>query len=152
MTQKSLAALLKGLIIAVGLFGTAVLVYVSYVLFTYVQAIALYLVSFLAICILPCYAVLILSWGVARNIGRDRSFSFSNAKLLKYNAILSACDTLLFALGTLIILFSGYLLVTIFGVAIIILFFGVAATIVFASLSHLVYKAAELQEENNLTV
>ena len=152
MTQNSLSALLKSLIVAVGLFGAALLTYASCVMFTFFEEIASYLVTFFIICIIPCYAVLVLSWGVTRNIGKDKSFSFSNAKLLKYNAMLSAGDTLMFAVGTLVFLFSGKLTAAFFGVAIIVLFFGVAATIVFASLSHLVYKAAELQEQNDLTV
>jgi len=152
MTQKSLSTLLKGLILAVGLFGAAFLAYASWGLFAYFNETAPYVVAFFVICIIPCYAVLVFSWGVASNIGKDKSFSYQNAKLLKYNAILAACDTMLFAVGIIVFLFTGMISGGFLGMASILLFFGVAASIIFASLSHLVYKAAVLQEQNDLTV
>lgn len=152
MTQKSLSKLLKALIITVGVFGAAMLFYAANVLFTVFEELAPYIVPFLGICIIPCYAVLIYSWGVAKNIGNDKSFSYSNAKFLKYNAVLATCDTLFFTAGTLALLLLKKAPATFWGIAVIVVFFGVAASIVFASLSHLVFKAAELQEQSDLTV
>ena len=98
------------------------------------------------------YAGLVFAWKVAANIGRDRSFSRENAVLLRRIAILAAGDTVYFFLGVLILTLvnwssPGAVLLSFF-----VDFTGVAVTVAAAALSHLVLKAAELQEQNDLTI
>ncbi len=100
----------------------------------------------------PCYITLILAWKIAINIGMDRSFSTANAKLLKWVAVLAAADSAILFAGNLI-----YLLLSINHPSIVIFsflieFFGVAISVASAALSHLVMKAAELQDQSDLTI
>ena len=89
---------------------------------------------------------------IAVNIGKDQSFIMENAKLLKWISGMAIGDTAYFFAGNFVLLalnmshpgvLLGSLIVDCIGIAI-----GVAA----AALSHLVYKAAELKEENELTI
>jgi hypothetical protein len=41
---------------------------------------------------IPCYAVLVLGWKIADNIRMDRSFSYENARYLKWVSYLSMAD------------------------------------------------------------
>lgn len=102
----------------------------------------------------PLYAcsVCMGCWRVASEIGRDNSFSYVNARMLKYIAGLAAFDSaLLFAGSGVFFAFdmcSGGLLL----LCIVVVFVGVTVTVAAAALSHLIYKAAELAQENELTI
>ncbi|MBE7006207.1 MAG: DUF2975 domain-containing protein [Ruminococcaceae bacterium] len=101
---------------------------------------------------LPCIAALILGWGVAGRIGKDRSFCMENARALRAIAFLAAGDAAFFFLGNVVFLFlnmshPGVVLASLLGV-----FAGVAVAIAAAALSHLVRKAAELQEQSDYTI
>lgn len=100
----------------------------------------------------PCYAALFFGWSIAVEIGRDNSFSNKNAKSLRAIAVLAAVDAAFFFLGNILFLLldmshPGVLLLSCF-----IVFGGVAIAVVAACLSHLVYKAAKMREENDLTI
>lgn len=100
----------------------------------------------------PCYAVLVLGWKIAGNIGADRSFSFANAKLLKGIAVLAAGDAAYFFLGNLIFLFLDINHPGVVLFSLLVEFAGVAIAVAAAALSHLVRKAAVLQEQSDLTI
>ena len=93
---------------------------------------------------IPCYAVLVLGWKIADNIRRDRSFSYENAEYLKWVSYLSMADAAF--------VFLANIAAAVMLVICIIVFIGISISICAAALSHLVAKAAEIQEENNLTV
>ena len=101
---------------------------------------------------LPCYAALVLGWKIAANIGADRSFSLSNASLLKWIAILAAGDSALFFAGNLLYLLLSMNHPSIVLFSLLIVFLGVAISVASAALSHLVRKAAELQTQSDLTI
>lgn len=108
--------------------------------------------GFLWVTAIPCYIALVYAWKVFTEIGRNNSFSFANAKYFKNIAILALVDTIYYMVGNLIMFFlnmnhPGILLVTF-----LISFVGVAVVIVCAALAQLVQKAAELKEENELTI
>ena len=101
---------------------------------------------------IPCYIALVLGWKIAANIGKDRSFSSENARLLKWIAVLAAVDAGYF-------LFMNILYVALDlshpGIALcslVIVFMGIAVSVAAAALSHLVMKAAGLQEQSDLTI
>ncbi len=107
---------------------------------------------FLWLTAVPCYTALALGWRVAGNIGRDRSFSLENAKLLSWISRLAAGDAAFFfagnvALWLLDMSHPGVVLLSLLAV-----FAGVAVTVAAACLSHLVRKAAGLQEQSDLTI
>ena len=100
----------------------------------------------------PCVPILIQCWGVTVDIGRDRSFSRDNAARLKRIAYLALgivayffpCNLVLFLLSLVpdrVLAWAGLFCCA-----------GLAFAVCAAALSHLVIKAAELQEENELTV
>lgn len=159
MDQKKLSSSLKAILIGVGLCGLIVYFFVlpavglniagSYPGFS--GAFWPWLI-FLWLTAVPCYIVLVMGWKIAVNIGRDRSFSMDNALLLKRIALLAACDTLFFFLGNLILLLLNMNHPSVLLMALLVCFAGVAVTVAAVCLSHLVMKAADLQEQSDLTV
>ena len=107
---------------------------------------------FLWLTAIPCYAALAMVWKIADNIGRDRSFSAENARLLQRVAWLAAGDTAYFFLGNVVLLFLNMNHPGILLISLLICFAGVAVTVAAVCLSHLVYKAADLQEQSDLTI
>lgn len=100
----------------------------------------------------PCYVVLIFGWKIASNIGRDKSFSQENAKFLKWISGLGAADTGLFFVGNVAFLFLNMSHPSVVLASFFIVFAGVAVSVASAVLSHLVKKAADLQEQSDLTI
>lgn len=101
---------------------------------------------------IPCFTVLILSWKIATNIGNDKSFSMANAKLFKWISGLAAGDSCFFFVGNLVMLFLNMSHPSVVLLSLIVVFAGVAVAVASAALSHLVMKAAKLQEESDLTI
>ena len=101
---------------------------------------------------IPCYAVLVLGWKIADNIRRDRSFSNENAEYLKWVSYLSMADAVFVFLANIIFLLLDMSAAAVMLVICIIVFIGISISICAAALSHLVAKAAEIKEENDLTV
>ena len=100
----------------------------------------------------PCFLVLALGWKIAGNIGADRSFSLENAQLLRRIAWLAAGDTVFFFAGNVVLFFLSMNHPGILLASLLICFAGVAVTVAAVCLSHLVHKAAELQEQSDLTI
>ena len=107
---------------------------------------------FLWISGIPCYAVLLFGWKIATNIGRDQSFSNANAKYLKWIAWLAAGDGIFFFVGNTVLLFMNMSHPGIALFSLLVVFAGVAVAVASAVLSHLVQKAAVLQEQSDLTI
>ncbi len=159
MNQKTLSRWLKAVLFGIGICGILLyaLVFPSlgetavsrYPEFAYCRWPWLALIWVTA---LPCFAALLLSWKIAENIGEDRSFSHANASLLKWIALLLASDAALFFLGNLIFWLLGMNHPAVLLLSFLIEFFGVAVSVAAAALSHLVRKAAVLQDENDLTI
>ena len=159
MKQTSLAKWLKAILIGVGVCGlivyALVLPMVGKELIDGREELQGYFwpwLVFLWATGVPCYAALVLGWKIAGNIGEDRSFSLDNAKLLKGIAGLAVGDAGFFFLGNLIFLFLNINHPGVVLFSLIVEFAGVAIAVVAAALSHLVRKAAELQDQSDLTI
>ena len=107
---------------------------------------------FLWVTAVPCYAALLMGWKIAANIGLDRSFSQENARLLQIIAGLAAGDTAYFFAGNIVMFFMNMNHPGIFLLSLLICFAGISVTVAAVCLSHLVYKAADLQEQSDLTI
>lgn len=107
---------------------------------------------FLWISGIPCYAVLVLAWRIVRNIGQDRSFTEENAVLLRRISTLAAVDAGYIFVGNPVLILLGVGHVTFVLLSVIIVFAGIAVSVAAAALSHLVLRAAELQEQSDLTI
>lgn len=107
---------------------------------------------FLWIAAVPCYIVLALGWQIASNIARDNAFSSANAKLLKAIAILSAVDAVYFFVGNIVLWLlnmnhPGFVLMSL-----VVVFLGAAICVASSALSHLTSRAADIEDENRLTI
>lgn len=159
MKQDSLSKWLKLIIAGVGVCGLVVYGAVipmlgdgmvdRYPEFSHCQLPWLILIWVTAI---PCYLALILTWKIAANIGANRSFSVENGKLLKWISVLAAGDAAFFFAGNLIYLLLNMNHPGIVLCSLLIVFLGVAISVASAALSHLVMKAAELQDQSDLTI
>ncbi len=159
MEQKTLSKWLKCILIGVGICGLAV----------FAAVIPMYAIAmrtmypefsnrfwpwliFLWISGLPCFAALVMAWRVAVNIGADRSFSKQNACIFRQISWLAAGDACFFFAGNILLLLLNMshpsVVIASSGIA----FAGAAAAVVCAVLSHLVKKAADLQEQSDLTI
>lgn len=159
MSQKGLANSLKAVIIGVGICGLIIYFYILPIwgktmaasLPAYERAYLPWMI-FLWVTAIPCYLVLVCGWRIAAEIGKDNSFSSINARLLKYIAGLAALDSVILFIGSgvfyVLNMSNGVLLM----INIVIVFAGVTVTVAAAALSHLVYKAAALKEETDLTI
>ena len=159
MEQKTLSRWLKGILVGIGLCG--VMVYAAVI-----PALAEHMLDFYPefshavlpwkIVIwcsgIPCFAVLFFGWEIASNIGRDRSFTDENAKSLQWISGLAAGDALFFFLGNVLFLFLDMNHPGIVLASFVIVFIGIAVAVAAAALSHLVKKAAALQEQSDLTI
>ena len=159
MDQKALARWLKGIIIGIGLCGLTVYAAVvpalaEYMLEGYPEFLTAVLPWELFIWCsgIPCFAVLYFAWRIVADIGLDRSFTDENAKRLKWISGLAAGDALFFFLGNILLLFLNMNHPGIVLASCVVVFIGVAVAVASAALSHLVKKAAELQEQSDLTI
>ncbi|MBO6060866.1 MAG: DUF2975 domain-containing protein [Clostridia bacterium] len=101
----------------------------------------------------PVGAALVLSWIVATNIGKDRSFCRQNARFLALISLLAGIDTVYFLLASAVLMAVtkvGHPGVVLF--ILLVCFVGAAICVAAAALSHYAAKAAELQEQSDLTI
>lgn len=159
MEQKGLAVWLKIILVGVGICGLVVyfVVFPSYgesLVNDYPEFANRFWpwLIFLWISGIPCYAVLLFGWKIATNIGRDQSFSNANAKYLKWIAWLAAGDGIFFFVGNIIFLFTNMSHPGVALFSLLVVFAGVAVAVASAVLSHLVQKAAVLQEQSDFTI
>ena len=101
---------------------------------------------------IPCYIALVIAWGVFDRIGKDNSFCAANAVALKRISVLAVIDVVYFFLGGLVLLFLNMNHPGIFLMSQLFSVLGVSVAIASAALSHLIYKAAAIKEENELTI
>lgn len=159
MEQKTLARWLKGILAGVGLCG--ILVYALVLPELGLSLKARYpefanrfwpWMIFLWATGIPCFLVLADAWKIAGNIGKDRSFSEDNAALFQRIAAFAAGDAGFFFAGNLILLLLDMSHPSVVLFSLIVVFAGVAVAVAAAVLSHLVKKAALLQEQSDWTI
>lgn len=102
--------------------------------------------------VIPIAFALIFCWRIASEIGKDNSFSYVNAKMLKRIAVLAIVDAGYFFVGNVVLFFASMNHPGILMLSLMLSFAGIAIAVAFWALSHLVTKAAEIREENELTI
>jgi hypothetical protein len=159
MQQKSLSRWLIAILIGLGICGLAVYGAVlpllgQDLLKSYPEFSARFWpwMIFLWLTAIPCFAVLGCGFKIAAEIGADRSFSFKNAALLKTVSLLAASDSAFFFAGNLVFLLLNLSHPSVVLGACLVVFVGVAIAVAAAVLSHLVEKAARMNEEQELTI
>lgn len=111
-----------------------------------------YFVAFIWITAIPCYLALYKFWGICTRIGRDCSFCIENATALKTISRYFIADCIIYVVAAVAAFFLGVLHPGILLFITVILFIGFALAIMSAALSHLVFKASDLKQENDLTI
>ncbi|MBQ7968487.1 MAG: DUF2975 domain-containing protein [Clostridia bacterium] len=101
---------------------------------------------------IPCFMVLYYAWRIVTNIGKDQSFTGTNASMLKSISVLSALDAAFFFVGNIVLLFLNMSHPGVVIASLVIVFVGVAVAVISAALSHLVKKAAALQDQSDWTI
>lgn len=159
MTQKSLSTWLRGIILGIAVCGIVIYACVLPMLgkdlvqanpeFAYCYYPWLIILWISAI---PCYLALYNGWKITTEIARDHSFCKENSIYLRQISMLALIDSGYFFVANLVLLFlnmnhPGILIGSLF-----VDFAGLAIAVVAAVLSHLVQKAAEIQQENELTI
>lgn len=159
MSQKGLANSLKAVIIGIGVCGLIIYFYFLPVWGKVIVNSAkgyedCYLpwMIFLWLTAIPCYLVLICGWRIAMEIGKDNSFSDINAKMLKYISGLAAFDSVFLFVGSIVLYILHLSHEGVVLLSVVVVFAGITVTVAAAALSHLVYKAAALRKESELTI
>lgn len=109
---------------------------------------------FIWITAVPCLLCLVKFWGVCSRIGENRSFCRENAEALKQMSHYTLVDSVLYALFLAVFCILGWYSFGIgylFGI-VLILFICITLTVLCAALSHLVYNASQMQEDQDLTI
>ena len=101
---------------------------------------------------IPCYLVLWHGWRLTGSVRRDESFTRENARRLGKISILAAVDSGYLFLGNLVFLLLSMSHPSVFAALLLISFIGIAIAAAAALLSHLVYKAALMREDADLTI
>lgn len=101
---------------------------------------------------IPCYIALAYSWKIAGSIGQDKTFTAENAKLFKKISFLAVVDSVFFLLMNAVFLFLNMNHPGIFLISVCISFAGISVSVMCSGLSYLVYRAAALQEQSDLTI
>ena len=99
---------------------------------------------------LPCFAVLAIGWKLTTAIQAETLFQAENAKAVKMAVQILFADIAVFLIGNVVFLTLGWN-----DFALLYLFLAVLGLVIgvfMAILSHYLYKAAELQEENEGTI
>lgn len=160
MKQTSLSKWLKFIILGVGICGIVVYAFVVPMMGQTIAAAEKGLFDycywpwliFIWATGIPVYIALAFAWKIAGNIGADKSFSKSNAKLLKWISVFAASDAIFFFAGNVVLLFLNMNHPGIVLFSLVVVFAGIAVAIAAAVLSHLVIKAADLQEQSDWTI
>lgn len=159
MSQKSLSKWLKAIIAGMAICGAIIYLYLIPVWgrdlaeanpefsYCYIPWLAVILIS-----AIPCYWVLYFGWKISSEIEKDNSFSMENAGYLKNISILAALDSAYFFLANLVLMILNMNHPGIFLLSLFVVFAGIAVTVAAAALSHLVKKAADIENENELTI
>ena len=159
MEQKKLAGWLKAIVIGIAICGIFIYVliipgYGKMLAEEYPEFACCYqpCLIFISCTALPCCLALYFAWKIFTNIGNDDSFSKENADYLKWISWLAAGDAAFFFLGNIILFLLGMSHPAAGLYSLFIVFAGIAVSVAAAALSHLVLKAAKLQEDSNLTI
>lgn len=145
MKQKKLANWLKIMIIGVGICGLFVYAMVIPPFGRWVALAVLLTLS-------PCYVALVHSWQVMSNIAKDESFTVENAKLLGKIASLARIDVVFLLVWSVLFFTMKLTNVQVLVISLFFVFMGVVVSAIFAALAHLVMKAADLQDQYDLTI
>ena len=104
------------------------------------------------ICAVPCFGAMGISWKIASNIRKDRSFCYENARLFRIFSYLALGDSIVLGLGSVAYWLCGLNHPGLLVIEFLVVFVGLAIYACTSALSYLVAQAAALQEDSDLTI
>lgn len=107
---------------------------------------------FIWITAIPFYFALYKAWSICKEVAKDNSFCLENAKGLKDIGKLALFECILYLVGMIILFSLNLLHPSILLIILFVIFMGGSIGIVSFTLSHLIKKASDLKEENELTI
>jgi hypothetical protein len=107
---------------------------------------------FLWLTAVPCYLALFYAWKIAGRIGKESAFSEESAKDMKRIGIFAFGDSVFLMAGNIILFLLNWNHPGMFLIFTLFAFVGVLIAVAAFVLSHLIYRAAKLEEEVKLTI
>ncbi len=109
-------------------------------------------VTHAAVALIPCYAVTVIAWFVADSIAKEREFCHRNATFFRWIFGLALGDSTLFFVASIVLYVAERAYVWCVFAALPLAALGICVAICAAVLSHLIDRAADLQEDSDLTI
>lgn len=159
MGQKEIAIWLKGISIFIGIMGLVFFLWLmpkfaGDLRIMYEEVAFLYWPGMIYgwVIGIGCFAVLYQFWKVCNEIGKDNSFSKENAKSFKNISRITLILSVIWFAGLVYLVVNKwmgppFMLIMIFAILI-----SIIISILAATLSHLILKAYEMKQENELTI
>lgn len=159
MSQKSIAMMLKVFCVVVAVVGAFFFfvyapLFVEELAIMYPEAAHLKWPGLVGICVIAvlCYLVLGIFWSICVRIGEDNSFCNENADGMKRMGLLSFGVGVLLTGGMIFLGFQGFLEIAYFIVYFLLMCVVCGVGVLCLALSALIRRAAQLKEENDLTI
>jgi len=159
MTQKRLANWLRWIMIGMALAGAGIcfvfLPLKGQELMNSVPGAKNFLFAWLLFvwfAVLPCYVALFYTWKIVKEIHEDNSYSVINAEYLAKISYLALGDAVFVLVLNIVYFTLGMSYAGLFILLLGVVFLGVTIAVVAALLSRLVLKAAQMKQENELTI
>ena len=109
-------------------------------------------IIFIWITIIPFYGALFEGWKISNEINNDNSFSKTNIDSLNKIRKYALSECFLYFVGALILLYFNLLHLSILIIILFVIFIAMCISVFTAVLAHLVQKACDLKDENDLTI
>ena len=159
MTQKQLSKWLKAVLIGLllcleGVYGYVIPEMGGRLKELYPEFASRYFpwIIFIMLTAIPCLMILLLGWKIADSIGNCHVFSTLNEHRCKKIAVLCIADCAFFFLGNLVYLFLNLSHPAVLIASLFVLFLGISLAVVFSILGNLIGTAAQIEEENRMTI
>ena len=155
MKHSTMANLLRGVIILLVLCGVFVHLYLLPNMFVggiYRELVTGPWLILAAIALIPCYAVTVIAWQIAGSIEKEREFCHRNATRFRWIFGLALSDSAVFLVGSVILFLIGRAYAWCVLGAVVLAALGVCVAIAAAVMSHLIDRAAVMQDDADLTI
>jgi len=159
MEQKRIANMLKVFTIGVGLIGALFFFVYAPVLIgdlaaMYPEAAFLKWPGIIGVWVIAvfCYIALVEFWKICTRIGKDNSFCNENANSMKRISLLAFLTAVLMILAAIFLGFMNFLGIAYFLICFFAVCIAIGVGVVCLALSALIRRAAQIKEENDLTI
>ena len=155
MGQKALSRWIRAIILflaAAGCAGFFVFAYILRGLKWVTTADFIIWIGVVAVALVPCYAVLVILWGISATIAGGTVFCAKNAGRLRAISYLAGADSVFFFAASVALLITRLSNTYLFCASLIAVIIGIVITAAAAILSHFCVKAADLQDQSDLTI